>query len=413
MKYYLGPWIWDEKFEGSGCWIPPAGTVGSIDLRTISHQSAKGGVSQGFGFFASSASLDSEYFLLGEGDLRSLRVSINSRSGWKNRIGYEPSGVTISDILFDTLTNGSDPTGQNKVRSLMPGINRKLEVHLGGHSLIYSENFVYGSHPHTLKVKEVLQENYRKIREFSLVNKNSHHRKVLDFWAKKYRIKNPHQEFIPGDLPVELPLPHSTTITESFDTADSDVLGPDLTWTELQGDTDVVSNQAQFQTLDGTSLIRADSDLSGDDHYAEGDFTVNGGTVNTQEDPGSTVRNRSDATLTYYLGRVLTSTTVGYQLYKSVSGTLTQIGSTLVESLPSNPFEIETNINGSTLRVLANDVEKISATDTAITGNVRCGARSFQGVSAGKAEMDNFLAADIVPPPEPIIQPGISGRILA
>ena len=52
-KYYVGPWVWDDgSAGGEECWKAPAGTVGLIDLRSISGMGKRGGVPDGYGFFA-------------------------------------------------------------------------------------------------------------------------------------------------------------------------------------------------------------------------------------------------------------------------------------------------------------------------------------------------------------------------
>src|SRR3990167_831503 len=66
------------------------------------------------------------------------------------------------------------------------------------------------------------------------------------------------------------PIRGGSTIVESFNTADSDTLGPNLSWTELSGDADVVSTQLSILTRTSSAAgARADSDLATDDHYCE------------------------------------------------------------------------------------------------------------------------------------------------
>src|SRR3990172_7052716 len=57
------------------------------------------------------------------------------------------------------------------------------------------------------------------------------------------------------------PIRGGSTIVESFNTADSDTLGRDLSWTELIGDADVVSTELSIITRGAVSAVaRADSD---------------------------------------------------------------------------------------------------------------------------------------------------------
>lgn len=176
------------------------------------------------------------------------------------------------------------------------------------------------------------------------------------------------------------------TITESFDKADSDTLGPDLTWTELEGDWDVVTNQVRLQSFTGSAAARADHDLNSDGHYAQVDY------VSTQGGEGKfgpLVRKDSSTTLTFYrgLGRGEFDDT---QLDKVESGSVTTLASgSFTFSLPDT---LRIEVNGSSLDFLINGASQLTATDSAITGNLRTG---LAGKSDNDQDGDNFEAGDL------------------
>ena len=169
------------------------------------------------------------------------------------------------------------------------------------------------------------------------------------------------------------------TITESFNTADSDILGPTLSWTELSGDWDVVSNQAKCLT---NGVARADSDLASDDVYAQVEIP----TPSASGD-GPICRKDDSATLTFYHARL--NSVPQAQLFKFVAGTATQLGAT-VGITRAAPDTVKVEADGSTIKCYYNGAEKISATDTAITANTRAGIRGFRN-----GIVDNFEAADL------------------
>ena len=73
-----------------------------------------------------------------------------------------------------------------------------------------------------------------------------------------------------GELVFEAPVAVGTTITETWNSADSDSPDADLDWTELRStDWDIVSNEITLKTTWTDSMLRAESDLASADHYAQ------------------------------------------------------------------------------------------------------------------------------------------------
>ena len=205
-----------------------------------------------------------------------------------------------------------------------------------------------------------------------------------------------HRIVIKGEVVFDAPTVKATTITDDFNRADSDTLGgPSWTWTETSGDIDIVNNQAEVQTVDGSGEARADSDLSTDDHYAQIDVVQwqGGGGAGSETTPGTMCRFAS-AARTFYHGR-FNSFADEWQLYEVTTGSFTSIASTS-DTQPTPLFTLKLEVNGSTVEIFHDTVSQLSTTDTVITGNTRTGMRGFQGVDVTtNIEFDDFEAADL------------------
>jgi len=386
--YYLGPWV-DALAAGKGLgWAPPEGTVGLIDMRplspTITH-----------GFFATDRALGSDYTAFGDAagtDLRALTMSVAQRTLWASMLGITktPRAGTLADLLWDTLTIYSDPDGAVRAKPIMPTSAGVLQLHLGGHSLLRGRRMPRDPTraAHWPKMQRVLQEDYRRIRRYALESSDQKgretHRRVLGSQALKYGVDHEAagRLFVPDDLPPGRPLKPETTITESFDKANSDTLGPDLTWAEVDGDTDVVSNEASFESAGGSAVAaaRAEHDLSSDDHYAQIDLTnsasSNGGGAAVRFDPSA---------LIFYMCWAVDGGT--YLLYKYSAG-FTQLDTTGITISTPEAYKME--IDGSSLKGYQAGVERVSATDSSLTGDVRTGI-----IGQPPINVDDFIAADL------------------
>ncbi len=181
-----------------------------------------------------------------------------------------------------------------------------------------------------------------------------------------------------------------TTITESFNTANGDTLGPDLTWVEDQGDVDIVSNRARGITA-GAAVARAAHSLAGNDQYAE---IVAYATANSSSGLGPMVRKAASSTLTFYLlwlsygGSSFEAT-----IYKVISGAFTALGSTVTVTFADGDT-LRVEANGTTIRGLINGAEVISRTDSGIASGAQTGIR-FYNVPAVECDADSFAAGDL------------------
>ena len=392
MNYYLAPYQWINN-----SWQPPATTVGAIDLRNLIHMGTPI-VVNGLGFFATTGIIAGAN-LLGQGDLRDINSTGAMKSMWDSLLGYRPKGDKLVDLLYDHLTAGADPTGVIACRPLMPA-KGNLTIHLQGHSVVKATQFRFGHSPESNKVISVLQEDYRKIRDLVLGGDlpANHHRKVLDFWGEQYRIKDPHLLFIPNGLPIELPLPHNTSISENLDGVDNDVVGKELAWVEPDDGShwENLNNAAspiQPSSGEDNRSIYANSALSGAGQQCEITATVAVDTTLTMVGPCC---RRSSSAVTYYVARFdIASGDDKIFLNKVVTGTLTVLGSQIVVTV-SIPDTIKMTVIGSSLEAFFNNVSKSALTDTAITGNLFCGLYGRSNPAETQTEMDDFSAEDII-----------------
>lgn len=400
-RYYLGHWHWITEGD-DGYFAPPSGVVGLIDLAPVPAQAVAGSARPVGLFVTTAAVLSSDYTLLGEGDCRELNATAAMVSAIQSLVGYRPRGDTLADLIYDVLTDGSDPDGGSAPMPLMPGLNGWCDVRLGGHSRIVSSKFEWGKpcsrgRGHWQKVRSVLRKEFQRLfddAKAGKLNDAEHHRRVLDFWCDKYRMQGAEdwKEFVPPGLQRDVPgrLKHQTTITESFDTGDSDTLGPDLTWAEVDGDWDIVSNQAEMMTNFGSTArdARAESDLSSADHYAKCTPTQAANSCHT----GAAARFASAAETFYWSSRCGT-TVFARRLSKVVAGTLTS----LANDTTSGADPVECECNGSTIRALYNAVEVFSLTDTSIATGTRCGIAGYDptGGASSNPRINDFEAADL------------------
>jgi hypothetical protein len=199
-----------------------------------------------------------------------------------------------------------------------------------------------------------------------------------------------------------------TTQAETFDTTDSDTLGPVLSWTEESGDIDIVSNRARVVDIgDNHARARAPA-LATANHYAQA--VVRCSSAAGSGGIGVMLRkNSATGTKTYYLIDVeFASQDTRY--WKCETGSFTALG-TFDESVT---FSADTNytiygsINGSSIEVKTDGVTKFSTSDSAIVGNLHTGIHFAFGTLDANFDLDSFEAADIVLPPGPITAPSLN-----
>ncbi len=393
--FCAGPWVWETLDKDGNAfphWKAPGAPIGLLDLRTLTQQGTAGGTPPTLGgmfVYTADPGLSAAYVCLSADDDGSTALRSLEKSALLTKLGLGSvtiKGANLQDILFEMFTEQGDPTGKDQWRPLSPRSDGTIELRIG--SLIKSEVFDPSAH---VKVLANLQHDYTSIvaRYGSVV--------ASQWLGHQYIDLGPAIAALITSDPPSVP---ATVHTESFDTANSDTLGPDQTWTELAGDTDIVSNEAQSQDS-GANLSRADADLSSDDHYAEFDYV--GGTPQAGNGlfPGTIVRKDSTATQTYYHGRLRDDPDSGqdeievYEVYKVITGSFTLLDELVISniSIPTTDSP-RTEADGSTIQAL-NGVNIASATDGAITANLRAGMRLHDGGTNERIDIDNWEAGDL------------------
>lgn len=392
MKYHLGPWIFNAALN---VWSAPAGTVGLLDLRS---RSGIGGANYGFFVVPDAVTLGADYVLLGQGHIAEVIPNAVQKSALSTLLNLPGGflGTTLLDGVWNAVTTQADPTGVDRVRPLVPTVAGNIELHLSGHSLVRGKRFALDI-PEAAPVIAQLKEHYRRIRADvqagTLGNGDPEfHRRVLDYWGEKYRVTNPEDIFIPNGVPKEKRLKHATTITDNFNRADADALGTSSegwSWTELVGDIDIVSNQAKSATVDSETVARAETDLSGDDHYTQA--VVSQDNVSSAA-PGMLTRFSATAQ-DFYIG-LANQITAGYSIFRCDAGSYTQLD-TLNEGL-SFPGTLKMESDGSNHRLYFNGASKLGPVSdpSGHTGFTRVGVRGMQTVTGGVI-WDDFEAADL------------------
>lgn len=404
LFYHLGNWIWDAAND---CWRAPDGVVGLIDLAVLSAQGSIGPAQRPVGFFASSVNLGTDYALLGQGDLRELSTNATMRNTWQTLTGFRPAGANLIDLLADHLMRGSDPTGETQCRPLVPTASGELEIYLGGHSRVFAERFTYGTHGHTQKLRDLLRLDLIDIRTRSLNGECrgrsgvdlDFHRKYLDAVLEKYAGRNESgKDSLWAILrPVQWPAnegrqPHETTYSENFDGTDGDSIANLLTWTEVNGDWDRVSNKAEL-VLEGTAanrLARAEHDLTGNDNYAQAASTWKATSSNKH---GTVARFQSGAT-TGYCGSG-SAQLDQREIQKIIAGAFTSLD-TQTQTIAVETLTVKLQVSGTTLS-LDVGAGNSTITDTAIATGTRGGLFGRTATIAGReTQSDDFVMEDVV-----------------
>jgi len=300
-------------------------------------------------------------------------------------------------ILLHTLLHQSDPTGDDRVKPLVPGVDARYEIHLGNER-IYRRAFDYTIQAMVNPTIDLLKREYESVYLDVLDGRLSPdlHRRMLHHWVAKYNL--PYRTFQSNRVPDETPITPQTSLSETFNQADSTTLGPVLTWAETDGNSITVNNE--YRT--GSQVlhrVRAEHDLSSSDHYVQADVKFVGGTEVGDIAGGVTART-STSTVGFYLAHAHWNTDQSIQAYSVVGGVFTLIAENIPITPTANVYEkLRLTCNGSTISGLHKGIQKFSVTDTAIATGVRGGMRHLHSQAEDNTiyiAADNFLATDVL-----------------
>ncbi|MCF6327573.1 MAG: hypothetical protein L3J21_09825 [Devosiaceae bacterium] len=400
--YYLSEFELADN-EGFSVWTPPEGTIGTIDFRNTEECSRKSGIpsSGACGIFVTNKKMvDAGLFLGQSADARIKKKEKLSLEKKLNLAKGVITGNTIADIIGQLLTEQADPTGEDRWKPLMSrcvSLCDRKEIWTGcfQKNAIWKKLFIAAK-----------QHDFRAIYQ-DLLDGNCHEDHpgmVLDYWSKRHCIDA--QLLVPSDIPRQDIKPHKTIIGDTFQGVDGTLIqnhtatGPNggFTWSVVAGDG--VINVPSTGINNGESVLRTNSSgfsennfrtngtVSGDDHYAEADYTYSSGgnhdlRVYTRFDQNS---------WTGYLVLAIRSSSNNTQLFKVVNGAGTLINN--YSDFPSPPqqrrYKLESD--GSTHTPTVDGIVFASQTDTTITGFFRAGV----GGRGSGTEIDNFVFADLV-----------------
>ncbi len=398
--YYLAWWVWVDERDHEPFWAAPErGTVlGLVDLRSIPQMGSTPQDNlgeKGFGFFVYPTTVDicpTGCTHVGRmlSDSLDRKLTLTVESSLESDLGLasdDLDGLTAEGTLWKLVTELADPTGEIRWKPLVPGVDGKLKLYLGGHSLIREEVYDPVIHPLVLPL---LRYDFKEVRTESEAVGSDYHRKVLGSILEKYAVVG----FTPNDITDGIdPLPPTTTFTEDWNCADSGSPDCDLNWTEDPAVASIVSNKLQGQATDSKhKLIRNDQgDHSGVDHFSQAEVTWD---VATSQYGGMAVRfkNASGGAREAYTG-VADASTDQDEIYKRVLNVVSLIGNQ-AHTVGAETLTVNFEADGTTLD-LDVGASNLSITDVSISGNTRTGLSRFSASGARSHTWDNFLAEDL------------------
>ena len=385
MRVYMGRWQWidDPAQAPEAHWQAPvqlkadrqAGIAmpAALDLRPRSKSGQAGPDNTGhYGLFVYNVAVTSPLLErdLGDDPQRVLTVAQIDAIGFG--LGIDAGTITsrcLNDVFFEIMTVRAQVGGTNRANPMMPDQNMRLSLNIGG--VTKTVTITPGTSPEWPSIRASLRGAYRRVRDATFAGrvKPDSHKKYLGALRRKYKFDN-YREFVPPDLPDEGWLEPDTTVTDSFDRADSTDLGAN--WTEDRGDFQILTNVLDVVSLgalpNNTAIATHNTSLSTDDHYSQS--LINRQTTGAAIGPGMIVRFGDIDN--YYLGRVKISGVDDLAITKRVTGVQTDLG-TLTEDW-TNGAEMEMRVDGSPLNLYKDNVLKVGPiTDTDLTGQLKVG----------------------------------------
>lgn len=402
ITYYRGPWRWVAD-DDVPHWAPPAGCVGAIDLRSLPEMATAGksaGTLSGVGLFAVRGTLASEFDLLGSGAAHGIKASRKLRDAIPARRGFVVQGDDLLSLARSLLMDGSDPTGQEFAKPLIPGADGKIRFELGPlcrHRELKASSLkaTYWSN-----VRDVLRADFEgcfRDAKAGRLSDDQQHRRILDATCEKYGLDD-WRELVPEALikDVEGRLPHATTYSDDFNRADATGLGSG--WSNQVGPGfDISGNQARGTNASAAATrSRFDSDVSSADHEASADLVSLGATTNS----AGVLARFAAAADTHYLWIWRNTTNPRRRVLKLISGTGNLLASD--NTAPSLTANLRIFPDGSSLTVYVDGVQVsgLDVTDTSISSGTRGGMQGLASTMSGdRSVLDNYLIADSSAPP--------------
>lgn len=273
--------------------------------------------------------------------------------------GITLSGTTVTDIIAELLTTHARLDG-TRWRPITAGKDGKLKIYLGQQTAIYQ------------------QTAWVPFKDNGL---------VADVTNYALEI-------------VEPALAWAASIAEDFNCADDAALTCDLTWTEFFGaEWEIASNQARVTGLTGTvqKEARADSTLSGADHWSQVKLISATSDNSGQVRCGAIARKANNTTRTFYSFVAVQANNVftDFESRKRVAGTVTTLATDTTNPAANDVLRVY--VDGSSVSGYVNGALSTGPiTDTDVTSNTYAGiAYSANNNTTQSCILDDFSAQDI------------------
>lgn len=377
----VGPWR-SVLIDGMPGWAPPEGSNAGVDFRTDLNVPGVGAFEVPDGFS------DPAYRVFDDGPM-----PFSARRGLAEALGIPgvPNANRLAPALLELATEMSDPDAGNGRNPHMPGPDGVTRLVVGGFHV--EQPWGHAANPRAwAKIKATLRREYAAIKaaDPSLASR----------WAVAHgrKLGVPFEEIADrGDKPED----PRTVYNETWPTNGASLaVGQNLTWTEVLGNTDVVLNKAQFQTLNGSTYCRAEHDVSASDMYTQAALdTFTGTSTATEQSIGVMTRFAAAATTGYHFRiRVVgaSGSTRQHQIYRVSAATLTLL--IAADRTVSASHTVKGQSHGSAQDMYVDAALSVSASDGVIVSGTRGGLRSFQGSLATRVNADNIEIGDVLAP---------------
>jgi hypothetical protein len=296
-----------------------------------------------------------------------------------------PSPTKVRGLIYLILTTLNNDAVCSPA---LPDTKGNIDIFMSGKK-IHSRKIDPATSPEWVNIRKQMRKDYRKVSKKNKILA----RKMLQVWKEKHGVTDTDQ-FIPDDMEKVTPLPHNTTLTESFDQVDSGTVGPDLTWIEIAQSTPgsaTVSNQLVTSSSFSNSSVGHTDVLSSSDNYSSIDVI--------SETAGCTANvivrwDGGDTSASYYVAEVEDGSTT-LKIYSCDVNTWSTILNTTITA-PSYTFNLKLTVDGTSLEAFIDDVSVGTVTDSDHTVGIQCGVGSFDNsFSSPTLTMDNFESGDM------------------
>lgn len=181
----------------------------------------------------------------------------------------------------------------------------------------------------------------------------------------------------------------SASYSEAFTRADgAGLTGLAQTWTQTLGTAfGIASNAAQVQTTGATQMAICQTTLRSASHYAQ--VTLSTFVQASNALGGLMICAAANGTTFYALWAI----PGGMELWKWVSGTKTNLGTSGVGCVQGDVLKLEYTLSTQTLRASVNGTTRITVVDASIPANNFAGILGLRGSGGDAVSLDTFSAA--------------------